>query len=41
MVSDAMALRAAAEPRLRRAIRMPKPMETDTAFSGMFQPGVT
>ena len=41
MVSDIIALRAAAEPRLRRAITMPKPMETETALSGMFQPGAT
>lgn len=41
MVNEAMALRAAAEPRLSRAMTIPKPMETETALSGMFQPGAT
>ena len=41
MVNEAMAFRAAAEPRLRRAMTIPNPMETETALSGMFQPGAT
>ena len=41
MVREAMALRAAADPRLRRAMTTPNAMLTETALRGMFQPGET
>ena len=41
MVRDTMALRATLDPRLISAMTTPKMMDTMTALSGMFHPGLT
>ena len=41
MVRETIALRATLEPRLIRAMAIPKPRDTMTALRGMFHPGLT
>ena len=41
MVRETIAFRATEEPRLIKAMMMPKPRETHRALRGMFQPGLT
>lgn len=41
MVREIMAFKATEEPMLMREIATPKANETQTAFKGTFQPGLT